>query len=262
MKGLSGKVVIVTGGATSIGAAIIRAFHAEGAKTVIADIAADQGRALAGELGKTSIFSPTDVTRDDDIAATVASAVAAFGGIDFLINGAVTYADKGLQSSCAEWLASLNVNLVSGAVFVRAVVPEMKRRGGGAIVNLSSVAGKFGQSGRALYPAAKAAIFQLTRSEAMELAADHIRVNAVSPGWTWSTSIEKATKGDRAKADRVAADYHPLGRVGDPDEVARAVLYLCSDDASFITGVDLPVDGGYAMTGPDGGKPAMSRLSE
>jgi hypothetical protein len=93
------------------------------------------------------------------------------------------------------------------------------------------------------------------------LAPDRIRVNAVSPGWTWSAPIERATGGDRAKADRVAADYHPLGRVADAEEVARAVLYLCSEDASFITGVDLPVDGGYAMTGPDGGKPATGRLS-
>jgi NAD(P)-dependent dehydrogenase (short-subunit alcohol dehydrogenase family) len=262
MRGIAGKTVIVSGGATSIGAAIVRAFRAAGANSVIADIAEEQGRALASELGATSIFAPADVTRDEDIAATVAAAIAAFGGIDFLVNGAVTYADKGLASSRAEWLASLNLNLVSGALFVRAVAPEMKKRGGGAIVNLSSVAGKFGQAGRALYPAAKAAIFQLTRSEAMELAVDRIRVNAVSPGWTWSSSIEKVTKGDRAKADRVAADYHPLGRVANPDEVANAVTYLCSDDASFITGIDLPVDGGYAMTGPDGGKPAMGRLSD
>lgn len=262
MNGIAGKTVIVTGGATSIGAAIVRAFHDDGARAVIADIAEEPGRSLAAELGAGAIFRRTDVTVDEDIAATVAAAVAAFGGIDLLVNAAVTYLDKGLQSSCDEWLASLNVNLVSGALFLRAVVPEMRRRGGGAVVNLSSVAGKFGQVGRALYPAAKAAILQLTRSEAMELARDHIRVNAVSPGWTWSTAIEKATKGDRAKADRIGADYHPLGRVGDPHEVARAVLYLCSDDASFITGIDLPVDGGYAMTGPDGGKPATGRLAE
>jgi NAD(P)-dependent dehydrogenase (short-subunit alcohol dehydrogenase family) len=262
MKGIAGKTVIVTGGATSIGAAIVRAFHAAGAKAVIADIADASGRALAAELGADALFQHTDVSNDADIAACVSGTAAAFGGIDFLVNSAVTYLDKGLASTRAEWLESLNVNLVGGALFVNAVVPEMKKRGGGAIVNLSSVAGKFGQQGRALYPAAKAAIFQLTRNEAMTLAADHIRVNAVSAAWTWSAPIERATQGDRAKADRVARDYHPLGRVGDPQEVARAVVYLCSDDASFITGTDLPVDGGYAMTGPDGGKPAMGRLAE
>jgi NAD(P)-dependent dehydrogenase (short-subunit alcohol dehydrogenase family) len=262
MKGIAGKTAIVTGGATSIGAAVVRAFHASGARTVIADIADAPGHALAAELGPDVLFQHTDVTRDDEIAACVARAAAAFGGVDFLVNGAVTYLDKGLQSSRAEWLEALNVNLVGGALFVNAVMPEMKKRGGGAIVNLSSVAGKFGQAGRALYPATKAAIFQLTRNEAMTLAPDGIRVNTVSAAWTWSAPIERATKGDRAKADRVAGDYHPLGRVADPAEVAQAVLYLCSDGASFVTGADLPVDGGYAMTGPDGGRPAMGRLSE
>ena len=262
MKGIAGKTVIVSGGATSIGAAVVRAFHALGAKATIADIADAPGKLLAAELGASALFQHTDITRDEDIDACVVKTVAAFGGVDFLVNGAVTYLDKGLRSTRAEWLDSLNVNLVSGALFVKAVVPEMMRRGGGAIVNMSSVAGKFGQAGRALYPAAKAAIFQLTRNEAMDLAPEHIRVNAISAGWTWSAPIERATKGDRAKADRVARDYHPLGRVGDPHEVAQAVVYLCSDDAGFITGVDLPVDGGYAMTGPDGGKPAMGRLSE
>jgi NAD(P)-dependent dehydrogenase (short-subunit alcohol dehydrogenase family) len=138
----------------------------------------------------------------------------------------------------------------------------MTRRGGGAVVNFSSVAGKFGQAGRALYPAAKAAIIQLTRNAAMELAPQRIRVNSVSPAWTWSAPVERAAGGDRAKADRVGAAYHPLGRIADAEEVARAVLFLCSDDASFITGVDLPVDGGAAMTGADGGKPAMGRLAE
>ena len=262
MNGIAGKTAIVSGGATSIGAAVVRVFNDAGANVLIADIAEEAGRALASSLGARVRFQHTDVRRDDDIAACVAAAVTAFGGIDFLVNGAVTYLDKGLQSSRAEWLESLNLNLVSGALLLRAVVPEMKKRGGGAVVNFSSVAGKFGQAGRALYPAAKAAILQLTRNEAMTLAVDGIRVNAVSPGWTWSAPVERASGSDRAKADRIAADYHPLGRVANPEEVARAVLYLCSPDASFITGIDLPVDGGYAMIGPDGGKPAMGRLAE
>ncbi len=262
MNGVAGKTAIVSGGATSIGAAIVRAFHGAGAHVVIADIAAAPGQALADSLGESALFQRCDVTNDADITACIARAVARFGGIDFLVNGAVTYLDKGLASTRAQWLEALNLNLVSGALFLNAAVPEMRRRGGGAVVNLSSVAGKFGQAGRALYPAAKAAILQLTKNEAMELAPQRIRVNAVSPAWTWSAPIERATGGDREKADRVAADYHPLGRVADPEEVARAVLFLCSEEASFITGIDLPVDGGYAMTGPDRGKPAMSRLSE
>jgi NAD(P)-dependent dehydrogenase (short-subunit alcohol dehydrogenase family) len=262
MKGIAGKTAIVSGGATSIGAAVVRAFHEAGANVVIADIAEEAGLALAAALGPRAHFQRTDVTRDEDIAACVAAAVGAFGGVDILVNGAVTYLDKGLGSSREEWLEALNLNLVSGALMLRAVAPEMRKRGGGAVVNFSSIAGKFAQVGRALYPAAKAAILHLTKSEAMELARDRIRVNAVSPGWTWSAPVMRASGGDRAKADRIAADYHPLGRVAEAAEVALAVLYLCSDDASFITGVDLPVDGGYAITGPDGGKPAMGRLAE
>ncbi len=262
MRGFAGKVAIVTGGATSIGAAIVREFHAAGAKVVIADIGDHPGMALAAELGEGVVFQHTDVTDDTQIAACVTATAARFGGIDILVNNACSFLDNGLASSRAEWLASLNVNLVGGAVFVREVAPHMRRRGGGAVVNFSSIAGKYGQRGRALYPVSKAAILQLTRNEAMELAADGIRLNAVAPGWTWSAIIERLTKGDRAKADRIAADYHPLGRVGDAADVARAVLFLCSDDARQITGIDLPVDGGYAMTGPDQGTPRMGRLAE
>jgi NAD(P)-dependent dehydrogenase (short-subunit alcohol dehydrogenase family) len=262
MRGLQSKVALITGGATSIGAAITRNFHGAETSVVIADIDQEAGRTLAAELGPRTFFHHTDVTSDEQVAACVRAAVDTFGGIDFLVNNACVYLDHGLESDRAEWLQAFNVNVVSGAQFVRRVAPVMRARGGGAIVNLSSIAARFGQAGRALYPACKAAILQLTRNEAMELAPHKIRVNSVAPGWTWSSSIERATGGDRAKADRIGADYHPLGRVGDPDEVARAVLFLCSAEAAFITGVNLPVDGGHAMTGPDQGKPATWRLSE
>lgn len=262
MKGIAGKVAIVSGGASLLGAAVARAFQAQGAGVVIADVMTEDGSALAAALGADALFRETDVRRDADIAACITAAVERFGGVDFLVNGAVTYLDKGLLSTREEWHQALDVNLVGGALFVQAVVPEMRRRGGGAIVNFSSVAGKFGQIGRLLYPVAKAAILHATKAQAMELARDRIRVNSVSPAWTWSAPIARATKGDRGKADRVAADYHPLGRVADAEEVASAILFLCSDDASFVTGADLPVDGGYAMTGPDGGRPAQGRLAE
>jgi NAD(P)-dependent dehydrogenase (short-subunit alcohol dehydrogenase family) len=261
MRGLAGKVALLSGGANSIGAAVSRAFHAAGTRIVIVDIDELAGAALARELGERALFHRADITKDAEIDACVAAAVAAFGAIDFLVNLAATFLDKGLRSSREEWLQALNVNLVSGALLLGAALPYLKRQGG-AVVNLSSIAGKHGQRGRALYPASKAAILQLTRNEAMELAPFKIRVNTVSPGWTWSRAIATPTKGDRAKADRIAADYHPLGRVADAEEVAAAILFLCSDDGSFITGADLPVDGGYAMTGPDQGVPRMARLAE
>jgi NAD(P)-dependent dehydrogenase (short-subunit alcohol dehydrogenase family) len=262
MRGLDGKIAIVTGGATSIGAAIVQAFHAAGAKVAIADIDDGAGAALAAELGDSVMFQHTDITDDAQITACLAATAEAFGGLDFLVNNACTFLDEGLASSRADWLTSMNVNVVSGAVFVREAAPYLRRRGGGAVVNFSSVAGKHGQRGRALYPAGKAAILQLTRNEAMELAADRIRVNAVAPGWTWSAPISRLAKGNREKADRIAGEYHPLGRLGDAEDVARAVLFLCSEDARHITGIDLPVDGGYAMTGPDQGMPRQGRLAE
>ena len=262
MDGLTGKVAIVTGGAKGIGAATARGLVAAGGRALIADIDIEAGEALASELGEAAEFAATDVTDDAAIAACVGRAEAAFGGIDGLVNGAVVFKDDGLDSTRERWLAGFDCNIVGPAHRLEAAAPARRRRGGGAVVNFSSIAAKFGQRGRGVYPATKAAIRQLSRNQAMHYSADRIRVNLVSPAWTWTTPIIEAAGGDRAKADRVAADYHPLGRVADAEEVAAAVLFLLSDNARFITGIDLPVDGGYAISGPDQGTPTQYRLSE
>ncbi len=262
MEGLAGKVAIVTGGATLIGAEVVRAFQREGTKVAIADVDAASGEAVAKRLGKDVLFVKTDLGDDAQIAGCIAKTVATFGGVDFLVNLACVYTDNALESSRQDWLDSYNVNVVGGVLMLKAVRPHMVKRGGGAVVNFGSISAKVAQTGRWLYPVTKAAILQLTRNEAMDLARDKIRVNSVSPGWTWCRLMDELTHGDRKKTDRVGGAFHLLGRVGDPSEVAEAVLFLCSSHASFITGTDLAVDGGYSAMGPEMAAPAIPKLME
>jgi NAD(P)-dependent dehydrogenase (short-subunit alcohol dehydrogenase family) len=262
MDGLKGKVSIVTGGATLIGAAVVRAFQREGAKVVIADVNQLGGEAVAKQAGKDVLFVKTDLADDAQIAACVERTVAAFGGVDFLVNLACVYIDDALNSTRKDWLDSYNVNVVGGVMMLKAVRPHMVKRGGGAVVNFGSISAKVAQTGRWLYPVTKAAILQLTRNEAMDLAGDSIRVNSVSPGWTWCRLMDDLTHGDKAKTNRVGGPFHLLGRVGEPEEVAQAVLFLCSSHASFITGTDLAVDGGYSAMGPEMSAPAIPKLME
>ena len=125
---------------------------------------------------------------------------------------------------------------------------------GGAVVNIGSIGGKFGAAGRAIYPASKAALLQLTKNQAMDLAPRGIRVNSVSPGWTWSDPLASMTGGSRDLADRASSATHPLGRAGNAEEVGAVVAFLCSSAASFIAGEDIAVDGGFSMLGPDQGR--------
>jgi hypothetical protein len=262
MEGLKGKAAIVTGGATMIGAAVVAAFLREGTRVVIADIDTKSGQAVADQLGKEALFVKTDLADDAQIAHCVESTVANFGGVDFLVNVACVYIDDGLKATRQDWLDSYNINVVGGVMMLKAVRPHMVRRGGGAVVNFGSISAKVAQTGRWLYPVTKAATLQLTRNEAMDLAADRIRVNSVSPGWTWCRLMDDLTHGDKAKTNRVGGPFHLLGRIGEPKEVAEAVMFLCSSHASFITGTDVAVDGGYSAMGPEMAAPAISKLME
>ncbi|MBT7950126.1 MAG: SDR family oxidoreductase [Gammaproteobacteria bacterium] len=251
MIDLSQKIAVVSGGATLIGEKIAEAFVNSGAKVIVADINDEDGNKLADKLGDNVHFIKTDITSDENIDSCISESIAHFGGIDFLINVACTYLDNGADSSRDEWLTALNTNVIGAAIFTQKVTPQMKKRGGGAVVNFGSISGKRAQPGRMLYATSKAAILGMTRNQALLLAEDNIRINSVSPGWTWSNVIRDFSGNNREKADGVAEPFHLNSRLVDAEEVASSVVFLCSDAASGINGTDLAVDGGYTAIGPE-----------
>lgn len=180
--GLAGKTAIVTGSTQGLGADIARGLAAAGANVVLVGRNAPAGQALADELRERALYCETDIGQDAQIERCIQAALATFGRIDILVNNACQYADQGLASSREQWHATLDTNLVSAAIFTQLVAPRLPR--GGVVVNMGSTGGKFGAAGRAIYPASKAALLQITKNFAVELAPAGVRVLAVSPAWT------------------------------------------------------------------------------
>ncbi len=249
------KVAVITGAASGIGEAAAREFAKEGAAAAILDINAERGARVAAELveqGLKAAYFPLDVADSSACKKAAEEVAAQWGRIDCLVNSAVSFVGKGLDVSPADWERSLGVNVCGTANMAQACTPFIAAAGGGAIVNISSISAHAAQPNRWTYNATKGAVLSLTKCQALDLADYNIRVNAVSPGWTWTPEVAKAAGGDRAAWEPVWGRFSILKRLGDAREIARAILFLCSDDASFITGAELPVDGGYTALGSEG----------
>ncbi|WP_225803855.1 glucose 1-dehydrogenase [Streptomyces sp. NK15101] len=247
MTDLRGRTVIITGGARGIGAETGRAAVESGARVVLTDVREEEGRATAQRLGGHARFVRHDVTSEDDWREVVAFTAAAFGRVDGLVNNAgISGGSHLLEEQTAEdFRRVLDIDLTGVFLGMRAVIPPMREGGGGSVVNVSSAAGLMGLARTAGYGAAKWGVRGLTRLGAVELGAARIRVNSVHPGMTHTpmTAHVGIERGEGKYPDT------PMGRVGEPHEIARAVVFLLSDAASYVTGAELAVDGGWT-TGP------------
>ena len=244
---LENKVALISGGARGMGAAEARMFAREGAKVVIGDVLEAEGRqveAQINEAGGECIFVLLDVTQESQWQHAVETAVARFGRLDVLVNNAGIVLRGILEDTSAEdWDKVMDVNAKGVFLGTRAAISEMKKSGGGSIVNISSISGIVGQSDiQPVYNASKGAVRIFTKSAAIQYAKEGIRVNSVHPG-----SIDTPMAGDRLndpELQRQANERTPLGRTAHPDEVAYGVLFLASDESSFMTGSELVIDGG------------------
>jgi NAD(P)-dependent dehydrogenase (short-subunit alcohol dehydrogenase family) len=247
---LAEKVAIVTGAASGIGRGIATLFAHEGALVVIADVDEAGGSRIAGELGHARArFIRTDVSDGSQVRALIAETVAAFGGIDILINNAATVIFKRLvDTEEAEWDRVIATNLRGVYLCARYAIPHMLERGGGAIVNMSSVRALATTPLVTSYDASKGAIVALTRGLALEHARDGIRVNCILPG-SIDTPVFRANlraEGDEEEGYRATARGIPLGRVGQPLDIARVALFLVGDESGYATGAPFLIDGGLA----------------
>ncbi len=251
MPAFDGKVAVITGAANGIGAATAEGFASRGAKVLLADIDVDRGEAVARRIteeGGTASFLRTDVSVPADVEAMVAAALDRYGRLDYahnnagIVGGGATVVDMPIET----WNQGIGVMLTGVFLCLKYEIPAMLAGGGGAIVNTSSGAGLIGFPTMANYVAAKHGVIGLTKTAALEFATSGVRINAVCPGTARSKMVDEWIGGDPAQEAQVAA-LHPIGRIAEAEEIASAVLWLCSDAASFVIGHAMVVDGGYTV---------------
>jgi NAD(P)-dependent dehydrogenase (short-subunit alcohol dehydrogenase family) len=249
---MHGKVAVVTGGAMGIGAATARRLAVAGAAVVIGDVAGEPAAQLAEAIcagGGQARALPADVREPDEVERLIGAAQAAFGGLDILVNNAgIALARSTTETTQEEWDGVIGVNLTGAWLCARAAIPRMIERGGGAIVNVASNAGLVGFPNLAAYCASKGGMVQLTKAMALDCAAHNIRVNAVCPGHT-RTPMGDGFIAAQSNPQAFVRDFinvqHPLGRMAEADEVARVIVFLAGEEASFLTGSIVAADGGY-----------------
>jgi NAD(P)-dependent dehydrogenase (short-subunit alcohol dehydrogenase family) len=252
---LSGKVAIVTGGASGIGRAGAMLMAKEGAKAVVVDIAVKKGRETAQNIvsaGGDALFIEADVTKESEVKEMVQKVISRYRRIDILYNNAGGWQkelhDTVTEDTSQEWDRLILLNLKSTFLCSKYVIPEMRRIGGGSIINTSSNAGFMNSPKTAAYGAAKAAVIELTKSMCMDYGPDNIRVNAIAPGEVvtpqWTATYDLMSSADRKKVLKALIRKMPLGRFAKPEDVANVVLFLSSDESAYISGVVIPVDGG------------------
>jgi len=248
---VAGKVILITGAASGLGAESARRLAAEGAHLVLTDMASDAGQNLAETLtaqGHQALFLTQDVTDEARWAEVATAAKARFGKIDVLINSAgIGGGEPFLEATYAGWRQVLSVNLDGTFLGMRAVAPIMAEGGGGSIINLSSILGKVGMAGATAYCASKGGVLMLTKASALELAPLNIRVNSVHPGFIETpmvtNALHEAENGNEMRD--LIISRHALGRMGMAREIADGIVFLASDESSFMTGAELVIDGGY-----------------
>ena len=245
---LDGKVALVTGGSSGIGRATSVAFAREGARVTVADVNLKGGEETVDKIrdsGGQAIFVPTDVSKAVDVEAMVARTMEAYGRLDCAFNNAGIAGDRSLIHEHPEnmWDIVINIHLKGVWLCMKYEIIQMLEQGGGAIVNTSSIAGMVGYVNASPYVAAKHGIVGLTKTAALEYARRGIRANAISPGWTRTELIGHLTQTPEQEAK--IADRLPMGRLCEPEEIAAAATWLCSDAASFVTGAVMPIDGGF-----------------
>jgi len=253
MDRLKNKVTVVTGGALGIGKATCKLLAAEGSSVAITDILDEKGNELKNEItseGDTAGYWHLDVSREEEVEKVMSEVYDRFGKIDVLVNNAgISGVNKPTHEiSLEEWQKVIDVNVNGVFLCTKHAIPYMRNNGGGSIINLSSIYGIIGAADIPPYHASKGAVRIMTKTDALHYAHEHIRVNSVHPGYIWTPLVENMGKESEEGLEKFRENLdsmHPIGHVGEPEDIAYGILYLASEESKFVTGSELLIDGGY-----------------